>query len=395
MSRAAENDGPPQDSVQAVVDALSVALRRPVLLDDPALVPLAYSRQWGEIDAVRSDSILSRGASEEVRRALERAGIATADQIVETSSDDALGMARRLCLPLRDGGQLLAFIWLLETSAALSDEELRRVRAAGDRIVELLVRSSRRVVPDRTDLLTGLCSASSAERADAEADAYGSALFPRGPFVMCVVEPREPQLDAGALMATVSRRMSQGHVLVGALGGGAALVVALSDPVLAPLPADSIAEWLHTVAKAEISVGQSAVLQRLAELPTARRQAEIAVRAAAARNTAAAHAAWAALGADRLVAQLPSEARADVPVGLARLLREEPELTLTLRTFLDAAGDVRSVSSSLALHRSGLYYRLRRIEEISGLNLSDGGDRLLAHLAVRLDALRADAAQMF
>jgi DNA-binding PucR family transcriptional regulator len=36
------------------------------------------------------------------------------------------------------------------------------------------------------------------------------------------------------------------------------------------------------------------------------------------------------------------------------------------------------------LHRSGLYYRLQRIEAITGLDLHRGDDRLLAHLAVRV-----------
>jgi hypothetical protein len=72
--------------------------------------------------------------------------------------------------------------------------------------------------------------------------------------------------------------------------------------------------------------------------------------------------------------------------GLLHLLRDEPGLAETLAAFLDAAGDVKSAAAALSLHRSGLYYRLQRIEELTGLDLSRGDDRLLAHLAIRVGA---------
>ncbi len=97
---------------------------------------------------------------------------------------------------------------------------------------------------------------------------------------------------------------------------------------------------------------------------------------------------WSMLGAERLVAQLPPPSAAgDLPAPLVRLLREQPELARTLAAFLDAAGDVKATAEALSLHRSGLYYRLRRIEALSGLELDSGEDRLLAHLAVRLARL--------
>jgi DNA-binding PucR family transcriptional regulator len=37
----------------------------------------------------------------------------------------------------------------------------------------------------------------------------------------------------------------------------------------------------------------------------------------------------------------------------------------------------------LCIHRQTLYYRLGRIEELTGLDLADGADRLLLHLGVR------------
>jgi DNA-binding PucR family transcriptional regulator len=47
----------------------------------------------------------------------------------------------------------------------------------------------------------------------------------------------------------------------------------------------------------------------------------------------------------------------------------------------------------LCIHRQTLYYRLGRIEAIPGLDLADGGDRLLVHLGVRAARLHAPLPQ--
>ena len=51
-----------EDALQEIVDALSVRLGRPVLVDDVELRPLAYSSQFGELDTLRTASILGRAA---------------------------------------------------------------------------------------------------------------------------------------------------------------------------------------------------------------------------------------------------------------------------------------------------------------------------------------------
>jgi len=74
---------------------------------------------------------------------------------------------------------------------------------------------------------------------------------------------------------------------------------------------------------------------------------------------------------------------------LRRLIDSGDEaLVRTLEAYLDHAGNVKATAAALSLHRGGLYYRLRRIEELAEVNLHDGEDRLLCHLALRLARLR-------
>ena len=62
----------------------------------------------------------------------------------------------------------------------------------------------------------------------------------------------------------------------------------------------------------------------------------------------------------------PGRRLEDLPEGLRRLLAGDEALVRTLEAYLDHAGDVKQTAAALSLHRGGLYYRLRRIEEVAG-----------------------------
>lgn len=370
------------DSLQALVDALSLALERPVLLDDADLRPLAYSTQWGAIDSVRRESIMRRGASPAVRRALQEQGIAQARGILRTRPEPDISMEERVCAPVRSGANLIGYLWILDAQHELADEQLERVATTARRVAELLDAPVRRPV-DEGPLLERLCSPHEDEREAGATVVRRRRLLPDRPLVLCAVAPRSSGADALVPSYRMAGRLSAGHVLMGTLPSAIALLVSLEDPVVTVLPQDGIAAWLARGADGdEVAVGQSAPIPGLAQAAAGWRQACIALRVAQA-DASAPYVAWAQIGAERLIAQLPPGVLRDVPDRLMRLLSGEPVLAETLAAFLDSAGDVKASASALSLHRSGLYYRLRRIEDVSGLRLDNGDDRLLAHIAVR------------
>lgn len=69
------------------------------------------------------------------------------------------------------------------------------------------------------------------------------------------------------------------------------------------------------------------------------------------------------------------------------------QLVRTLSEYLDRGGSYDSTATALSVHRSTLKYRLRRIREVSGYNLSSPDTRFNLHLATRawrtLQALRS------
>jgi hypothetical protein len=82
-------------------------------------------------------------------------------------------------------------------------------------------------------------------------------------------------------------------------------------------------------------------------------------------------------------------ARGDRPTGAIALLREYDErhhgqLVETLRAWLDAFGDLGAAAAAVHVHPNTFRYRLRRVSEVSGMNLDDPDTRLAAILQLRI-----------
>ena len=98
---------------------------------------------------------------------------------------------------------------------------------------------------------------------------------------------------------------------------------------------------------------------------------------------------WDALGAWRLVVDAPSTLTvADVHPGavtLASLSRDDLDhCTGGARH----GGDVIGAADGLHVHRTTLYYRLNRIQELTGVDLRHGAARTDLQVALWLDAYR-------
>ena len=78
------------------------------------------------------------------------------------------------------------------------------------------------------------------------------------------------------------------------------------------------------------------------------------------------------------------DAQLPLTPNIAALREEDPALFDTLELFLDNAGSIAKTSEELCIHRSTLYYRLKRIADITGTDLNSGLDRFTLHLELKL-----------
>jgi len=370
-----------RDDLQDLVDEVSRVLGAPATLEDREFTLLAFCAHEQDptdgpvpgttMDAVRARSILGRGSTPQVRRRFEEFGITRATEPLRIPADPAAGILTRLCLPLLDSGRLHGYLWLLDEGRTDVDDPASPGLAEA---VALAAEAGRLLAagrPGTEDLSDDLRTVLTQRAAHGAVRALAEALGAATPVTLVALLPASPGLPdgwtppgAGAVPAV--------------LGGGAEVAVLL------PLPGDGDprpAGALSAAALGSLPPGSTAGLAaaRLgcAELPAQWHEARTAARVAAVDPRLAPAASWPELGAWRQVAALPGPDPA-----LARLLAD-PLLTETAEAWLDCAGSPQRAAARLCIHRQTLYYRLGRIEELSGLDLADGGDRLLLHLSVR------------
>lgn len=371
--------------LQEIVDALSLSLGRPVLIDDAELRPLAYSSQFGELDDVRMASILGRHSPDDARVALFDEGIRTAPGPVHIPARPEIGMRARVCVPLVSGGRHLGYLWLFE-EPPVSELDLRLARAAAAEAAALVgPDADARLLRRRHEqqLVASLLSPDPRQAETAAAALEAEHYLPLRPVCVWVAVPAEAAGDdwIAEALDRLRARLAAKQALCAEVEGRLVCLAGVRG-----LAGNAVVEAFGALGAPRALVGQGGPVDELREAGTSHRRALAALRVAA--GEASGVASWEELGVERVVTALPEAALEDLPEGLRRLLAGDQALVRTLEAYLEHAGDVKRTAAALSLHRGGLYYRLRRIEEVADVNLHDGEDRLLCHLALRLARLR-------
>ncbi|WP_367128171.1 PucR family transcriptional regulator [Saccharothrix sp. HUAS TT1] len=99
--------------MQELLDELSRVLGRGVSVDDVAGRVVAHSAQTDDVDEARVRAILTRRVPADVAAWQEQHGVATATGPVRVPENPALGFQQRVGFPLRHGGVLVGYLWVL------------------------------------------------------------------------------------------------------------------------------------------------------------------------------------------------------------------------------------------------------------------------------------------
>ncbi|WP_435858057.1 PucR family transcriptional regulator, partial [Streptomyces lydicus] len=162
------------------------------------------------------------------------------------------------------------------------------------------------------------------------------------------------------------------HLLRSPRAGGGPATASPRGPARA-----TVAGPPHRPGAAGIGLGT----RELTELPATWREALDAARAARAEPRLGPVAQWDDIGSYRMLTALPATGP-DPAIG-PLLSPAHAELARTAEVFLDCAGQASRTAQVLGIHRQTLYYRLGRVEKLTGLDLDDGGHRLLLHMALK------------
>jgi hypothetical protein len=395
---------------QELVDEISALLGVPATLENRDFELIAFGAYDSEgeldpsaLDPVRTRSILTRRSTTAVRTWFEGFGITRATAPVHIPPTPEAGVYRgRICLPVRHRGVVLGYVWLLEDDPGPSEAQLSAAMEVAARIGDLLADEAQ-AGADLTRELRAVLTAERGWQRDMAVAELRTALGPRGDGLhagVCVAPWPSADPDDAPSVRTVPGATALCTVPWGTTGQGLALLVRLrSADVLTPA-LTAATRFVREAdgerggggqgagagtAKADgtaVAAGVAGARVGLAELGAAWQEASAAARAVLAEPRLGPVAEWASIGPFRLLTALPPEAAHDPAVRIL-LSPAHRELARTAEVFLDCAGQAGRTAAELGIHRQTLYYRLSRVEQLTGLDLDDGEDRLLLHMALK------------
>jgi sugar diacid utilization regulator len=194
--------------------------------------------------------------------------------------------------------------------------------------------------------------------------------------------------------AVVNRSIAALSERDGILGAEVLLLVPGGDEAMAARAADGVLREMEAVlAGYTFALGRSRIAEDPAELPRAASEALLAANVAEGAGGGVALA-FEQTGAYRLLLSTMSENPAELQRFYAETVEPlvaydeqyETELVRTLETFLEADGNVAGTAQRLFTHRHTIYYRLERVRELSGLDVSSSDGR--EKLSLGLKAMR-------
>lgn len=394
-----------RDDYQELVDEISELLGAPATLENRDFELIAFGAYDSEgdldpsaLDPVRTRSILTRRSTAAVRAWFEGFGITRATGPVRIPRTPEAGVHRgRICLPVRHRGVVLGYVWLLDYDPGPSQQQLDAAMRVTARIGALLADEAQHGADLTRELRAVLTAERGWQREMAVAE-LRTALGNRADrlhTVVCVAPWPSADPDDAPSVRTVPGATALCTLPWGATGLSLALLLRLrSTDVLTPATtaASRLLERARDGGTAgrsggpPVAAGIAAPRAGLADLGTAWEEASAAARAALAEPRLGPVARWASIGPFRLLTAL-SPGPAHDPAVSPLLSPAQTELARTAEVYLDCAGQAGRTAAELGIHRQTLYYRLSRIEQLTGLDLDDGEDRLLLHMALKAHRL--------
>ncbi|MEV0371211.1 helix-turn-helix domain-containing protein [Streptomyces sp. NPDC050636] len=415
LARAALDDAPPGRPGEGVEegDLFSLAQTTAILtggivsIEDTANRVLAYSRSadQDEVDDLRRLSILGWHGPEGYLAKLREWGVfqrlRTSDDVINIDGDPELGIRRRLAVAIRSGDRQLGTIWVQEGSTPLTERSEQALLGAARVAALHLVRRRRELSADLTltrTLSAGLLEGSTGPQPLAShlgLDAFRPAAVLG--FSYGTAEATGPELTRAEVTNLISVHTAARH--------RAALVTEVDHRIYVLLPQlprsidiGALRSWGQDIADAarrhlglSLRGSVGCIVPGLGEVPESRREADRILDAMVNVDVATTVAALPDIQAEVLVSEMLAllAARPDMrdprlTAVVAHDSRHQGQLAESILAYLNSFGDVRAAAAQLHVHPNTLRYRIRRAEQLTGLDLSRPDQRLLAMLQLRL-----------
>lgn len=393
----------PVGDLFALANAVSAMVGGAVTIEDPQSRVLAFSSLDEPIDDPRRQTILGRRVPEPWVKRLQEHGVFrklwSTEDVVPVKLPYQ-GLRPRLAIAVRAGGEILGSIWVLEGKKKLGTAAEEALREAG-RIAALhLIRHrasedlERRM---RGDFLRALLEG----RGPIEHLASRLGIDTKSPFTVVGFELASSDRDEAGLqrqraLEIVAANAEGFHRRAASVSLDRTLYTLLPTPsgtereVLTGL-AGRMVEQSETSTKVPLRAGIGSTVPALREASRSRAEADRVLRVLSQKSP------------ERRVATIEDLQAQALVLELQDVLMEHPHLRSgrvaalveydsehgtsyveTLRAYLDSFGDVGKAAALVNVHPNTFRYRIKRVSELSEIDLADPDERLMAEIQLRV-----------
>ncbi len=394
--------------IDEIADVIGELLQNPITIEDADHKLIAYSSHGESTDQARWSTIMGRRVPEKVLTRLWKDGVfqqlLTQSDPVHIPAKDEVGLGKRAAIAIRKGNDVLGYIWAQEVNRPFVEEDDEILRqAARAAVPRLLQRQGKRKAEEQRrkeffwELLLGNHTSEASIKRKAEAL---QAHLPT-PYLVLIMEANSAQLEQYLYPLLIREKLLwvvDGRQLILLIGLSA---VAKEGQTIYHLAEQFLQESLGRIGerldRQTIGVyGRS--YRSCLDIKKSYQEALQVLQAKRlfpeeTRKVKGYH----DMGIYRFLPQLKKwgDAEGYENEHLASLHRYDIEhqsnLVETLETYLDAAGKVNITANRLHIHINTLSYRLRRIEEIMGIDLDDPNHRTALYLDLKLQKLNKES----
>ncbi|WP_142059786.1 CdaR family transcriptional regulator [Pseudarthrobacter sp. B4EP4b] len=369
-----------------------------VVIEDAANKVLAYSTVSNDIDELRKASILARRGPRKYELLLKDLGayreLHGTRLPVRVPARPQDGLRERVAITLFAGDRIMGYIWLQETGDGFGPDVDHVLKGSAARTSTELIRyRNQQSVHMREDRIARILSGP----AEAAASAHSEKIPAERPaaLILIGISDAEAQADDAALkhgelanLASIHAAAYKASAIVGQFKGDTAVIVPGLQSAAAEPGLRALAESIVRDARKHLGITPFAavgpVVPDLLSIHSITRIAEALLRCVSgATQTSVAT-------VDDFEAEiLFQEAVQNFASStfrhrtLSALLRDDPELAETLRTYFEASLDVAECAQRMKLHKNTVYYRISKASRVTGLDFGNPRDSLVALLHIQ------------
>lgn len=393
-------------NLHELVEIMSESLENPVTIEAPNFELIAYSSNYREIDQARQKTILGKKVPHNIVSVLKQNGtialIETTEGAIRIPAIEEVGLLQRVTICIRHQSRILGYIWVQETTHMLSELELYSLKEFAHHAARIIIDTTqyRRIHKETIDnffwsVIQGNLSNERILKIEAE---LAGVILPH--LFSIVVFSIASSIDIDTLRSLIRVYCSYIGKTTYWIEKDEQIVVILGSPSVIEGSSTKLAEEFvqkilqkidkRTQQLINIGIGKEYSQITLAKKSYLEAQEVINITKSLNKKVYEFPISFQKLGIYRLLPTIYDKNTADGYINehiwrLAKYdVESQSQLLLTLEAFLRNNCKMKETADNLHIHPNTLNYRLKRINEITDLNLDDFTQRMMLYIDLML-----------